>query len=91
MDSALYLAGQERMFKDYESLCRRCGACCGLADGDPCIHLSKDKVGRYFCDIYERRLGEQETVSGKKFNCIDIREIKSKFDLPQPDCGYHKH
>ena len=73
------------MFKDYirylkekedelEKLCRRCGACCGAED-DPCIHLKKDTSGKYYCDIYPHRFGEQVTVSGEKFRCVPIRDI----------------
>lgn len=72
MNFSSYLKQKE---KEYEDLCIRCGACCGAYDGDPCSHLKKDKEGKYFCEIYEKRLGRRKTVSGKVFECVLIREI----------------
>lgn len=60
--------------EQWESLCRRCGGCCGSFD-DPCKHLKKDSNGLCFCEIYPNRLGTRETVAGEKFNCVNIREI----------------
>ncbi len=72
--------------KQYESKCLRCGKCCGR-DTDPCVHLKKGEDGRYFCEIYERRFGWHSTVSGKRFRCVPIREVKRDGYLP-PGCGY---
>jgi len=73
--------------KEFESLCKRCGACCGAFDGDPCIHLVKEKSGTYYCNIYENRLGPQLTVKGNIFTCIPIREVKKDGYL-KPNCSY---
>jgi len=82
-----YQQKQIEGFQRYEALCRQCGACCGLADGDPCANLLRGSGGRYFCRVYENRLGPQVTVSGKAFNCVPIRSLL-KFDLPYSDCPY---
>ncbi len=60
--------------EQWERLCRRCGGCCGAFD-DPCRHLKREENGFFSCEIYQNRLGVRETVSGKKFNCVNIREI----------------
>ena len=59
----------------YEALCKRCGACCGANEADPCSHLLKDAEGLYFCSTYNDRLGLHKTVSGKEFNCVPLRKI----------------
>ncbi len=64
----------EEKDQQWESLCIRCGGCCGAYD-DPCTHLKKDKDDKYYCDIYENRFGPQVTVSGERFNCVWVREI----------------
>lgn len=66
---------QEEQFERYESICARCGACCGAEDGDQCVNLAKAEDGKYFCKVYENRLGPQRTISGKSFHCIPIREV----------------
>ena len=66
-----YLADKER---EWENLCLRCGACCGAYE-DPCRELRKDPDGKYSCGVYERRYGARQTVSGKKFRCMPIRDI----------------
>ena len=58
--------------QEFESICNRCGACCGAYDNDPCIHLRKDEENNYFCDIYEDRLGFHKTVNGNRIKCIPI-------------------
>lgn len=75
----------------YESKCSRCGKCCGADanDGDPCRNLLKHKDGTYFCKDYPNRLGEQETISGRKFNCVPIREVL-KYKYTHEDCSYRK-
>jgi hypothetical protein len=49
--------------KNYEDICVQCGICCGANDDDPCEHLEKIGPKKYFCKIYENRLGPQRTVS----------------------------
>jgi hypothetical protein len=60
--------------EEWEGLCIRCGACCGAYD-DPCEHLEKDASGKYFCQIYHRRLGTRRTVAGEVFDCVPIQDI----------------
>ncbi|MFH1441971.1 MAG: hypothetical protein ABIH18_08040 [Candidatus Omnitrophota bacterium] len=90
MDELLYLQKQKEASEKFEALCKRCGSCCGLFDNDPCLNLAKSQDGRYFCKIYEARLGIQETVSGKPFTCVSIRDLL-KFDLPYSACVYARH
>ena len=60
---------------EYEALCKRCGACCGATEADPCARLSKDDTGLYFCAAYNDRLGIQKTASGREFNCVPVSKI----------------
>ena len=87
MEDILYQAKQKEMQEEFEAKCRRCGACCGVYDRDPCLNLSQDKTGKYYCRSYANRLGRQTTVSGRVFTCVPIRDLL-KFDLPYRDCGY---
>jgi len=89
MDKTRYEDSQEELFERYEGVCRRCGECCGAADGDPCANLGRDaSTGLYFCRDYANRLGPQKTVSGKIFNCVPIRDI-IKQGLLRPGCAYN--
>ena len=74
-DTNKYKRYQEELEKWYESLCIQCGVCCGVHDGDPCMHLLKTVNGKYICATYATRLGPQKTVSGKTFNCVPIKEV----------------
>lgn len=89
MENDTYQQKQKEQFTQYESLCKRCGACCGAFDGDPCVNLIKDKEGRCFCKEYDSRLGPQRTASGKVFNCVMIRDNISKYGFYYPGCGYN--
>lgn len=89
METKLYLKKQEELSSRYESLCLRCGACCGVSDGDPCANLQNDGLSRYYCLAYESRLGAQKTVSGKLFTCVPIRDVL-KYDSPYIECAYAK-
>jgi len=84
-DYAAYLALKEQA---YESLCLRCGKCCGTAD-DPCVHLEKTNKNLYTCRIYANRLGRHKTISGKSFTCAPIKELIKKDALPY-DCAYSR-
>lgn len=80
---------QEEQFRDYESICRRCGACCGAEDGDPCVNLVENGDGTYFCKVYENRFGEQKTISGKIFHCIPIDDV-IRNGGGRPNCAYRR-
>jgi uncharacterized cysteine cluster protein YcgN (CxxCxxCC family) len=88
MDEPAYLKKQEKEEKEYEARCKRCGACCGIKDNDPCINLRKDGFGRFYCDVYENRIGMHKTVSGKEFACVPIRDLSP--NLPFEGCAYYK-
>lgn len=88
MDDKRYAIFQERKFLEYEALCRRCGACCGVRDGDPCEHLKKDHKGLYFCDIYDERFGLRKTVSGEPVLCVPIRNMLHKTWWGSAECAY---
>jgi hypothetical protein len=89
MDELVYLQKQRELTEVYESRCKRCGACCGAYDGDPCAQLEKKADGSFFCRVYDSRLGPQKTVSGKSFTCVLIRENLKKSRLPFPRCPYN--
>jgi uncharacterized cysteine cluster protein YcgN (CxxCxxCC family) len=76
--------------KNYESICTRCGRCCGSNDGDPCTQLILLANGTYFCKNYTNRLKEQKTVSDKKFNCISIKKAFQKGIVPI-GCAYREN
>ena len=88
MDSAKYNALQEESLLRFESICTRCGRCCGSKDGDPCAKLRTDSEGKYYCEIYEQRLGPQKTVRDRIFNCVPISEV-IKYGYARPDCAYN--
>lgn len=89
MDESAYLLKQEEDQKKYEALCRRCGACCGALDGDPCEQLNRDESGKYFCSVYDHRIGMHKTISGVKFACVPIRDLRP--NLPFRSCVYYSH
>ncbi len=88
MDDKLYNKKLEEKHLAEEAKCIRCGECCG-ASTDPCQNLSKDAFGHYFCVAYDSRLGPQKTISGKVFNCVEIKDVLRKAK-PYPGCGYVK-
>ena len=75
MENKLYEEKLKTMHDNHESICRRCGLCCGLKDNDPCSHLIKNTDGTFFCGIYHDRLGERQTVSGRIFKCVAIKDL----------------
>ncbi|MFA5005238.1 MAG: hypothetical protein WC561_03810 [Candidatus Omnitrophota bacterium] len=87
MDDIAYSQKQKEEQEQYESLCRRCGACCGAYSGDPCLNLEKEPSGKYRCKVYENRIGMQKTVSGKNFACVPIRDLRP--NLPFKGCAYY--
>ena len=48
--------------------------CCGSADGHPCEHLRHDG-DKYYCEIYENRLGYHQTTTGQRFRCVTIKHM----------------
>jgi uncharacterized cysteine cluster protein YcgN (CxxCxxCC family) len=89
MDDRAYIETQDKAAAEYESLCRRCGTCCGAQGGDPCANLKEDAAGNYRCVNYGVRLGVQKTVSGRQFTCVPIRDVL-KFGIPYDGCGYRR-
>ncbi len=84
-----YKQFQAEKYHEFEAACKRCGACCGVVEGDPCEHLVKLRNGRYFCDTYEDRLGVHRTISGAMVRCVSVREIINK-DWPGIwQCAYN--
>lgn len=59
----------------HESICTRCGQCCGADGEDPCVNLEKLDNGTYSCRIYEKRHGLRQTRSGRSFMCVNIRDV----------------
>ncbi|MDP3790034.1 MAG: hypothetical protein Q8R48_06510 [Candidatus Omnitrophota bacterium] len=82
-----YLRKQEEQFREYEGRCLRCGECCGVNGTDPCANLIKQSDGKYYCSVYENRLGPQKTVSGNVFNCVTIRDVV-RFGVSYRSCPY---
>ncbi|HAJ56541.1 MAG TPA: hypothetical protein DCL35_02095 [Candidatus Omnitrophica bacterium] len=74
----------------YEALCRRCGACCGVFEKDPCVKLVKEEDGRYSCFDYANRFGLQKTVNGNTFNCVTLCRIIPGSWPGSWQCGYKK-
>jgi uncharacterized cysteine cluster protein YcgN (CxxCxxCC family) len=70
----------------HEALCKRCGVCCGSLN-DPCLNLRAGENGKYYCESYNDRFGQQKTVSGLTFTCVPIKEVLL-YAPPTPDCGY---
>ena len=81
-----YMAAKET---EWESLCLRCGACCGAPE-DPCVHLSKDDQGGFICAVYRSRFGLHQSQSGKFFKCVPIRDIMHKHWQNDHQCAYKK-
>jgi len=89
-DAERYQKLQEQQEHIWEAKCLRCGACCGIVEGDPCEHLEELSSGKYVCSIYENRFGEHKTRSGKPFLCVPIRNILHQSWPGDECCGYKK-
>ncbi len=90
MDKGAYYKVLCDKFMTSEALCKRCGACCGAREGDPCEHLSQDNEDRYFCDVYDERFGLRKTVSGEPILCVPIRNMSYKSWWGRSQCAYVK-
>ncbi len=88
-DNERYRQLQEEFLEEWENTCSRCGACCGIVEGDPCERLAIEN-GKYFCRIYENRFGLHKTVGGKPFRCVPIRDILFQSWPVDHGCGYKK-
>ncbi|MDP2654312.1 MAG: hypothetical protein Q8Q08_09800 [Candidatus Omnitrophota bacterium] len=89
-DDIRYQRLNMRQAEDWEARCTRCGACCGVAEGDPCEHVVAAGDGRYVCGIYENRFGLHRTRSGRLFRCVPIRDILHKSWPGDRECSYKK-
>lgn len=76
----LYVNGQ-----DYESICKRCGRCCGSMD-DPCEDLITS-AGRYLCIDYQNRFGLHRSINGTQFYCMEIKNLIKNGTAPL-SCAY---
>lgn len=86
MDKEKYTSYAQAKEEEFESVCTRCGQCCGSGD-DPCSNLIQKEDGSYFCKSYPTRLGRQKTVEGYEFNCVPIGEHIRKGTL-RSGCAY---
>jgi hypothetical protein len=87
---SIYIRKQKEDELMYEALCKRCGTCCGAGSKDPCASLRKGPDGKYYCDVYDHRIGQRTTVSGNSFTCVPIRDVLT-YAPPYPGCGYNNN
>ena len=90
MDDVAYKKMQEKKELEHEALCKRCGACCGVLENDPCEHLKKGSDEKYLCDIYEDRFGMQKTLKGEPILCVPLRNVLHKTWWGRIGCSYYK-
>ncbi len=83
-----YRRDQVRREKQWEARCRNCGACCGLAEGDPCEHLRGSFEQGTSCAVYGNRFGKHRTVSGRSMRCVPVRKILHQRWPGDEHCGY---
>jgi uncharacterized cysteine cluster protein YcgN (CxxCxxCC family) len=88
METVSYGSYLELKEKEYESLCLRCGKCCGALD-DPCENLEKLPSGAFACKSYSNRLGIRKTIKGNYFTCVPIKDLARKDALPY-GCAYSR-
>jgi len=91
LDDTSYEAYLRMSSEAYEQRCRRCGACCGAFESDPCSRLKKSDDGHYLCSDYENRAGMQKTISGRVFMCVPVRKILFESWSGSWNCAYKKH
>jgi len=80
----------EEKESQWESLCIRCGGCCGAYD-DPCIFLKKSKKGGFYCSIYNNRFGSRKSLAGEEFDCVPVKEILRTHWKNDYLCSYKKY
>lgn len=80
----------EKKESQWESLCIRCGGCCGAYD-DPCIFLKKSKKDGFYCSIYNNRFGSRKALSGEEFDCVPVKEILCTHWKNDHLCSYKKY
>ena len=85
-----YTLYQEKKFAEHEAVCKRCGSCCGIRDGDPCENLAFSEDGKSYCEIYEHRFGLRKTVFGRRFLCVPIRKALFRIWSGCSQCAYQK-
>jgi len=90
MDEERYADTQDSKILEHEALCKRCGACCGVTENNPCEHLRPAGEGKYSCDIYEERFGLRKTVKGDPVLCVPVRKVLHKDWLGRNGCAYVK-
>lgn len=76
--------------KEWESLCIRCGGCCGAYD-DPCQHLRKGRDDFFYCTIYNKRFGNRISNAGEEFRCVPIKNILKTRWKNDYLCAYKKY
>ena len=91
LDEQDYERYLETKQKEYEDLCIRCGACCGVDEKDPCVKLVRQDDGRYRCSDYENRFGMQKTIKGNEFKCVTLRRIYGGSWAGSWKCAYKKY
>ncbi|MFC1577103.1 hypothetical protein ACFL42_00620 [Candidatus Omnitrophota bacterium] len=89
MEYFTYIEKLKRFSDDHEDICRRCGECCGAADGDACVNLARDTAGKCYCDVYGNRFGHHKTASGGMILCVPIRDRVKAGSAPA-GCPYNK-
>ena len=82
-----YMLSLENNDARHEQMCRRCGICCGL-NNDPCENLVKVNDSTFICRDYDNRFGKHQTVSGREFTCVSIRDLMKKGATPIT-CAYN--
>ncbi|MCK5578438.1 MAG: hypothetical protein KAI63_02825 [Planctomycetes bacterium] len=89
-----YFLHQETQYRQHESLCKRCGTCCGSADDDPCKHLKSfktiDNQVKYYCATYQDRFRTHQTKKGTSIQCVPIRAKRFETWPGSESCGYRQ-
>ncbi len=90
-DDARYEIVQACREREWEAKCNRCGACCGITEGDPCENLQTLPDNKYSCRIYDNRFGMHKTISGKAFRCVPLRWIINQHWDGDHLCAYKEN